>query len=262
MFKVQKIAFASALVFFLGSASAESEISPIPKVTNEWRSSITPYVWGPGLMTTVKNNNGPVSSADFSMGQVLSNLKSGVMGASEIHKGKWGVMTDMFFATLQNTGSFNATDSTGSARVADKITLQATVLTGSALYTVVDTKDLNMDVLLGVRAAFATASLSLNDRATSVNASTTFNTIDPIAGFKGRYRLADSTWYVPFYADAGGGGGTTSLTWQAMLGVGKAITKSFDVSLVYRALYADLRGEGSEMKANLKGPQLNFTFNF
>ena len=262
MFKVQKIVFASILVLLLGSVNAESEISPIPKVTDEWRSSATLYVWGPGLMTTVNNNNGAVSSADFSMGQVLSNLKSGVMGASEIHKGKWGVMADMFFATLQNTGAFNATDSTGSARVADKITLQATILTGSVLYTVVDTKDLNMDVLLGVRAAFATASVSLNDRAASVNASTTFNKIDPIAGFKGRYRLADSTWYVPFYADAGGGGGTTSLTWQAMLGVGKAITKSFDVSLIYRALYADLRGEGSEMKANLKGPQLNLTFNF
>ena len=262
MYTYQKIFAATLLAISLGPACAQSDPNPIPQISNEWRSSITPYVWAPGLMATVNNNNGPASTSDFSMGQVLSNLKSGIMGASEIHKGNWGIMTDMFFATLQNKGAFNATDSTGSARIADKLTLQATVLTGSALYTVVGTKDLNMDVLLGVRAAFATASINLNDRAESVNAATTFNTIAPIAGFKGRYRLAESTWYVPFYADAGSGGGTTSLTWQAMLGVGKAITNSIDASLVYRALYADLHGHGSVMKANLKGPQLNVTFSF
>ena len=118
------------------------------------------------------------------------------------------------------------------------------------------------DGFLGASAAFATASAHLNDTATSVNVSTTFNTIAPIAGFKGRYRLANSTWYVPFYADAGSRGGPTSMTWQAMLGVGKAFTNTIDASLTYRALYADLRGHGDVMKANLKGPQLAVTFSF
>ena len=243
-------------------AYAQSEPNPIPKVSDEWRSSITPYVWAPGLMATINNNNGSSSTADFSMNQVLSNLKSGVMGASEVHKGNWGIMTDVFFATLQNTGMLNAPDFDRNIRLADKITLQATILNGVATYTAVNSPDLYVDGLLGVRAAFATASAHLNDTATSVNVSTTFNTIAPIAGFKGRYRLANSTWYVPFYADAGSRGGPTSMTWQAMLGVGKAFTNTIDASLTYRALYADLRGHGDVMKANLKGPQLAVTFSF
>lgn len=262
MSKYLKIISIALCVLFSGVLCAQTSINPVRQISEEWSSSITPYVWGPGLMATVNNDNGPVKTADFSMGQVLSNLKSGVMGASEIHKGNWGFMGDFFSATLQNSGSFNATDSSGSARVADKITLQATMFTGAALYTVVGAQDLNVDVLAGVRAAYATSSVNLNDRATSVNASTTFNTIVPIAGFKGRYRLLDTTWYVPFYADAGGGSGTTSLTWQAILGVGKALNNSIDVSLTYRALEADLRGHGSVMKANLKGPQMAVTFNF
>lgn len=263
MRKYQKIIGVALLTSFVGIANAQSDANPIPQVSDEWRSSITPYVWVPGLMATINNNkNGGSSTADFSMNQVISNLKSGVMGASEVHKGNWGLLTDVFFATLQNTGSFSAPDFAGNTRISDKITLQATVLNAAATYTAFNSQDLYLDGLLGVRAAFATASTHFNDSSTSLNASTTFNTIAPIAGFKGRYRIASSSWYVPFYADAGSGGGPTSLTWQAMLGVGKAITNSIDVSLTYRALYADLRGHGDVMKANLKGPQLAATFSF
>lgn len=247
-----------------GSAYAQSDPNPnpIPQVSSEWRSSITPYFWLPSLMATVNNNNGPTTTSDFSMNQVISNLKSGAMGASEVHYGNWGILTDVFFATLQNKGSFSDKDFTGNNQISDKVTLQATILNAAATYTAFNSKDLYVDGLLGVRAAFATASLHVNDSTTSKNVSTTFNTIAPIAGFKGRYRLADSTWYVPFYADAGSGGGTTSLTWQAMLGVGKAITNSIDVSLTYRALYADLKGHSAVMKASLKGPMLAATFSF
>lgn len=263
MLNYQKLLLITISGLFIGIANAQSDVNPIPQVADEWRSSVTPYVWVPGLMATINNNNnGGSSTADFSMNQVISNLKSGAMGAGEIHKGNWGVMTDVFFATLQNTGLLNAPDFDKSIRIADKITLQATVLNAAATYTAFSSKDLYLDGLLGVRAAFATASVHFNDSSTSLNASTTFNTISPIAGFKGRYRIANSSWYVPFYADAGSRGGPTSMTWQAMLGVGKAFTNTIDASLTYRALYADLKGHGDVMKANLKGPQLSVTFSF
>jgi len=262
IFQLKRISVTLLALIFSGSALAQSDVTPIFKVTDDWRFSVTPYVWVPGLMATLSNNNGPVTTVDFSMNQIVSNLKSGVMGATEIRKGNWGLSGDFFNATLQNQGAFNTTDSTGTARIADLVTLKATMFTGSVLYTVINTKDLNMDALVGARAVFATASVNLNDRVDSLNAATTFNTITPIAGFKGRYRIADSSWYVPYYADAGSGGGTTTLTWQAILGVGKAINNWIDVSLTYRALEADLHGNGSVMKANLKGPQLAMTFNF
>lgn len=260
--KKHKIFLSTLLAIFLGPVCAQSDLSPIPKVTDEWRSSITPYVWVPGLMATINNNNGSSSTADFSMNQVISNLKTGAMGASEVHKGNWGIMADLFFATLQNKGSFNAPDFDRNIRLSDKITLQATILNGAATYTAYSSPNLYLDGLIGVRAAFATASVHLNDSTSSANASTTFNTITPIAGFKGRYRLGNTSWYVPFYADAGSRGGPTSMTWQAMLGVGKAFTKTIDASLTYRALYADLKGHSDVMKASLKGPQLAITFNF
>lgn len=126
-----------------------------------------------------------------------------------------------------------------------------------------------MDGLLGVRWIGVTASLNLvvDGTSTALSDSKAMSTVDPIVGFKGRYRIADSTWYVPFYADIGSGGGTTNLTWQAMVGIGKTIEKWIDVSLIYRGLYYDMdssktNGQGLLQKTTFQGPQLSATFRF
>ena len=67
---------------------------------------------------------------------------------------------------------------------------------------------------------------------------------------------------MPFYGDIGGGGGTTNITWQAMLGVGKTFNKLVDISLTYRALYYDMNNGGVLQKTIMQGPQLAVTLNF
>jgi hypothetical protein len=74
--------------------------------------------------------------------------------------------------------------------------------------------------------------------------SKTTSTADPIIGAKGRYRIAESSWYIPAYADIGSGGGTTNLTWQVAAGVGKTFNSLIDASLTYRALYYDMKSGG------------------
>jgi hypothetical protein len=86
--------------------------------------------------------------------------------------------------------------------------------------------------------------------------------VDPIVGAKGRYRIADSTWYLPFYGDIGSGGGTTNLTWQAMAGVGKTFGSLIDASLTYRALYYDMKDGGVLQKTTMLGPQVAVTMKF
>ena len=67
---------------------------------------------------------------------------------------------------------------------------------------------------------------------------------------------------VPFYADVGSGGGTTNVTWQGILGVGKTFEKWIDASLAYRYMYYDMKGDGLLQKTTFKGPQLAVTFKF
>jgi hypothetical protein len=133
-----------------------------------------------------------------------------------------------------------------------------------------NTQEANVDGLLGVRWIGVTATLNVAVDGVSppLNGdSKTMSTADPILGLKGRYRIANSSWYVPFYADIGSGGGTTNVTWQAMLGIGKTIEKWIDVSLVYRGLYYDMdssktNGQGLLQKTTFQGPQLAATFRF
>jgi hypothetical protein len=248
---------ASALLASMGTSYAAEDVSPIPAVSDAWRFEITPYLWGSGIKGTLGLNNGLARSADFTTSNVLGALKSGGMISAEAHKGNWGVMGDVVSATLQKTGSIPVEG--GAATLGAKVTLQQTILTGVATYTVTNTKDAYLDALLGVRAIYATATLGVNGMGA---ASATTSTVDPIIGAKGRYRIADSTWYVPFYGDIGSGGGTTNLTWQAMAGVGKTFNSLIDASLTYRALYYDMKDGGVMQKTTMLGPQIAVTFKF
>lgn len=254
----------AACAVFAGIVHAAEDFTPIPKISDAWRFEVTPYLWAPGIKGTIGLDSGLAKSADFTTSNILGDLKSGAMISAEAHNGKWGVMGDLVSATLQKSNSTPVLTSYGPANIANKITLQQTVLTGVATYTVANNQDIYMDAMLGVRAIYATATASLSivgtpDKATI---SKTTSTVDPIVGAKGRYRIADSTWYVPFYGDIGSGGGTTNLTWQAMVGVGKTFNSLVDASLTYRALYYDMKNGGVMQKTTMLGPQAAVTFKF
>ena len=263
------ISFCALFVVGVGSAVAQSESSPIPKVSEAWRFEVTPYLFVPGIQSTLNFDNRLVKTANISESNVVSNLKSGGMISAEAHYGKWGLGLDFLSATLQKSGSTPISVPTQygdvRARVGEKSTLQATIFTAFASYTAINNKDAYVDALLGVRTVSMTASLGLalqEDPRIKDNLSKTTTTVDPIVGFKGRYRIADSSWYVPFYGDIGSGGGTTNVTWQAMLGVGKTFNQWVDASLTYRALYYDMSGSGLLQKTTFQGPQVGVTFKF
>lgn len=252
-----RLSIALFLAWSTTFASANENVSPIPVISDAWRYEVTPYLWAPGIKGTLALDSGLARSADFTSSNVLGALKSGGMISAEAHKGNWGVMGDVVSATLQKSGAIPLDG--GAASLGSKVTLQQTILSGVATYTVANTKDVYVDGLIGVRAIYATATLNVNGYGT---ASKTTSTVDPIVGAKGRYRIADSEWYLPFYGDIGSGGGTTNLTWQAMAGVGKTFGKLIDASLTYRALYYDMKDGGVLQKTTMLGPQVAVTFKF
>lgn len=261
----------SAILTTASIAHAEQGLSPLPKISEEWRFEVTPYIWGSGVSSTLFYNDRYLNTAKLSTSNVLGDLKSGGMIAAEAHYGNWGIMGDLVSATLQTTGSNTVIVPKGeyagaAIRAADKVTLQQNIITGAVTYTALNNQNIYVDGLLGARGIMATATISLDLSASGLSGSAvdskSVSTLDPIVGFKGRYRIADSTWYIPFYADIGGGGGTTNMTWQGVLGVGKTFEKWVDVSLAYRTLYYDMKGDGLLQKTTFKGPQLAATFKF
>ena len=271
MVNLFKIVIAGCIALTISTAQAQTENSPIRKVSDTWSFEVTPYLWAPSIGSTLNYKGKYITTADVSTNNIISNLKTGAMLAGEVHYGNWGVMADVVSATLQKTSNSSVTPQAPyTYQIATKATLQQTILTGAATYNLLNNDDIRMDGLLGVRWIGVTASLNLavDGISAAINGdSKTMSTADPIVGFKGRYRIANSSWYVPYYADIGSGGGTTNVTWQAMLGIGKTIDKGIDVSLIYRSLYYDMsssktNGQGLLQKTTFQGPQLSATFNF
>ena len=254
---------------FVCPAYAQPDATPIPKVSDEWRFELTPYLWAPAIASTLSYNDKYIKSVDQNASDVLHNLKSGAMISGEVHYGNWGILGDVVSATLQKTGAIPVTPQPGvQIRLADKSTVQNTIVTTAVTYTVIKNDNAYVDALVGGRWIGTTSTINLTlTSSTTFSDSKAMSTADPIIGFKGRYRIADSTWYVPFYADIGSGGGPTNVTWQAMLGIGVTIEKWVDVALVYRGLFYDMdssktNGQGLLQKTTFQGPQLSATFKF
>ena len=257
---------ASALFASAGTVQAQEAFSPIPQVTDEWRFSVSPYGWLPQVNTTV-NAGGPGSkNADVSMNNVLSNLKSGAMIAGDVHYGKWGVMADFATATLQKAGGFNFKGDP-MYRMGDKATLQASLFNFMGTYTVFNNKDAYVDALLGVRWVSLTTSydLVLDGTRDRINTSLATPATYGVVGINSRYRILNSAWYIPLYADIGTAGGPNHQTWQASTGVGVALSKMVDVSLTYRTVGFEIKSGNDDknlLKGNFHGPQVMATFNF
>jgi hypothetical protein len=267
---MNKKILAALLTVSASFAYAQSDLTPIPTISDAWRFEVTPYVWTPSVTSTLSYNDRYINTAYLSSSNVLGDLKSGGMITAEAHYGNWGIFGDIVSATLQDTGSSPVTIPYNGQQIpgnlSNKVTLQQNMITGAATYTLLRNQNAYVDGLVGVRVITATATAALDLSAYGQSRSSvdskSISTTDPIIGLKGRYRIADSTWYVPFYGDVGSGGGTTNITWQGILGVGKTFEKWIDASLSYRYMYYDMKGDGLLQKTTFKGPQLAVTFKF
>ena len=237
------------LVFMASFAKAQAqaqsqEVNPIPQISSQTTFTLTPYLWLPNYTPTLTGPNGNQAPSDgtTSLSAPLGYVSGGFMIAGEVHKERFGALVDFFNGTMKDVKQDNATE----------WRLTQTLFTAAGTYTLHQDKQAYVDALAGLRVLSVTGTMS-RDRLqvfNDANRAFTLNSVDPIVGVKGRIRIADSSWFVPFYGDIGGGGKAT-LTWQANVGVGKAF-KWGDISLGYRML-------GYEMQKDAIGKVAGYT---
>lgn len=272
--KLNKLLLICPIIFGANFALADAKV--MPNISEEWRFSVSPYVWAVGVSGNVTTSKGQSTTANLDTSDIINDLRGGFMISGEAHKGNWGIAMDILSANLQNkpaktaSGPYPADPAvTVNADLSTKVNLKDTIFTAVGTYTFLNSPSVYADALIGARFISTTASVKANLTVSAAGVtdnrsyypSMKTNTTDPIVGFKGRYRIADTTWFIPFYGDIGSGGGTTNLTWQAMLGVAKAYDWG-DISLAYRALYYDMKSTGSLQKVTFSGAMLGVTVPF
>jgi len=258
---------------FIGAAvcAQAQTINPMPKVSDDWSYSGNISAWAPATWVTDTIGNRSITS-DSSISQNVNGAGPMAMFTLEAHKGNWGVMGDLVY--WQSTGSGS---SVHTLRGKDNYfyagynaTMKQTMFTAAATYTALNTSSVYLDGLLGARYISSTTSvvdvkqLDLNGSVVASHAgnpSRVNQTTDPVIGFKGRARIYDTSWFIPFYADAGKGSGSNNGTWQALLGIGDAFSWG-DVTLAYRAMGFHLKDNAGSTNWTNGGPQISATINF
>lgn len=236
-----------------------AESTTLKNFDSEWKYTVVPYAWAPGISTGLSVPASNTSGADISAADILSHLSGAAMFAVQANLDEWGVFGDFAYAKFSNQRAI----------LRDRVDLGSTAtvslrsMSGAVTYQAIKEDQLHLDVLIGVRNIETTATLQVNAQVAALNGqfSNTINTTDPIVGFKGRRRIFDDKWFVPFYFDLGGKGGHTNTTWQAFTGVGKNYEWG-DVIFGYRALFYDMKSGNPLQNTTLGGFTLGVGFHF
>lgn len=246
------------------SPAAQTEA---PSDAGAWQFELTPYLLGAGLNGTT-GVGGVTSHVDKSFGDIVENLDAGFMAMFLASKGRWTFGVDGVYFRIRNegadswqgplgntgTGSLEATVTeqlyqlTSGYRVLDEHT-KVDVL-GAARYTQLDT-ELNLVVTTG--------SPLLPDGSRSISGTESW--WDPVIGARVLVPLAEA-WTLAGYADIGGFGVGSDLTYQLLAGVNWQFSRSVAAKAGYRYLYQDYQNGGFVWDMKASGFYLGAGFRF
>ena len=242
------------------SAQTASQAVAIPQVSDSWRLTLTPYLWATGISGSVGYGGNQIASTNITSRSVFQALKFGAMLDAEVHKGNFGFSMDLMYASLGNNGS-RAPDNF--VDLGSSTNLSQGVYTLAGTYTLFNNKDVYLDALAGARIfnLNSTTNFSVNGFQLGYSQSINNTSVDPIIGLKGRIRIADADYFIPFYADVGGGGGNTQVTSQSFVGIGRAFDWG-DAQIGVKDLYYSQKSQGITTNLNYLGIAAGATFKF
>ena len=272
---------AGSVITLLLSGVSHAQTTP-----SEWKFSVMPYVWLPSFSADLKYgpppSNGASANVEADEEDVLSKLEGAFMIAGEARKGPWLALTDYMYLHLGDVNSkvksvdFNPGSgpvNIGTSQIGGSAdsSLKGSVWTLAGGYAILDDASTSLDLIAGFRyldLEFA-SDWSLNADVTLPSNTQTFTRSGDadksgsvttfIMGAKGQFKLGQSEWFIPYYADLGGDGST--FTWQLAAGVGYRFNWG-DVRLDYRHLAYEQDDDELMQNVELSGFALGANFIF
>lgn len=254
-----------------------------------WVFNIAPYLWLPTINTNLDYNLPPALGArlptqvSVGPGDLLSNLDFAAMVTADARNGPFSLLTDILYTRVSVGASdsrIKSVDFLGLPSVPISRSVQASISTNLGVtvwtlaggYTVLQGEWGNLDVLAGLRLLSANSTTNYSLTLTLVGPrgnGATFGGIggvplsrdvwNGIGGLRGRFRIQQSQFFIPYYFDIGGGGSRP--TWQIASGLGYQFRWGA-VSATYRYLVFNQDSSNTVQRLALRGPMLmvNFTF--
>ncbi len=237
--------------------AAMISVAPGAVLADDWTYAATIYGWLPGLSGSIATARGDIDF-DSSGSDIIDNLDMAFMGTFEAWNGRWGLIGDLLYADVSNQKPTPFGALFASADVGVKIA----TFSGYGAYRVVDEPDVTFDLAAGFRAYGMDIETTLNAGTLPTETSSTSESwVDPLIGARASWRFSDR-WSATAFADIGGFGIGSDLTWQALATVNYHFNDKWSAMMGYRYLEIDKPVNGRDTKIGLGGPVLGVTLRF
>ena len=274
------IATIAAVVVAPSWAQAQTAASP------GWSFNVAPYLWLPQIDGALKYKlpAGVGGTADVTSnpGSYLKGLNFAGMIAGEVRYDRFSVLADVMYINISD-GSSHLRSGNFAAVPGNPITAQGYVSASTRLgtgifslaggYTLLQGDWGNLDALAGARVVTVDARTNYSSHVTFTGprggTATLFgpegglsisrDVWNGIVGVRGRIAIGTSSFFIPYYADIGGG--DSNLTWQVAGGIGYR-TGLADLSLGWRYLSFEQGSNSPITNLSLNGPYLAASFKF
>ena len=255
------------LAVLLGSHSASAQTN------DDWKFQAAVYVYLPSIDgTTSFSGSGGGSDAGVDASKFLENLNFAFMGSFEADKGPWGMFADVIYIDIGDSESPTRNFSIGGTlpvgvNASVHYGLNGWLWTLAGSWSLASTPGYELNLIGGARLLDIDqtvdwqlggniGAVALADRAGS--RTTGVNNWDAIVGLKGRALFGEGQhWFVPYYLDVGTG--ASSLTWQAMFGIGYAFSWGSVIG-AWRHIDYDMESGKSIESLSFDGPGVAVAF--
>jgi hypothetical protein len=253
------------LLGFGGPARAQSGGSESSVAgASGWTYEFTPYFWSTGLEGSARGGNLPTTNFDMDFSDIWDVLDFAAMGTFEARKGRWGFSLDLLYFSLSDSGTSSMTGAgpAGSTlTVGSDVEIKQTMLALTGMYRLMDART-SVDLVAGLRYMDIDVEADIDaslfgaagaGAAARVSRGGVRDWTDPLIGVRIQHAIAEG-WTLAGYADVGGFGVGSDLTWQAALGATYVQSKSIAWKFGYRYMSIDYDSGGFRYDVTMQGP--------
>jgi len=223
------------------SAQPESSGSDQSKPSGDesgWHVTIAPYMWFLGLHGT-SGPPGAQMSVHESPGDLLSQLRFGLMGAAEVRHKRLLLTADVFWVRLESKQSLP----TELGVISEDTKTREFILGPKVGYRLIDKQKLKIAPLVGFRYWHLGEGLSVSPPIPGLSFSGSQNWMDPVVGGRIEVPLTSKV-QITALGDAGGWGTGSKLDYRFAGLLGYRLTPRLTLQAAYHYLGVDYRSAG------------------
>ena len=254
LYYLQRLAFSLAIVLCCSLALTTPVNAETQASDENWEFGGAAYLWAAG----VEGTDSAGDEIDVSFSDIAKDLDGGLMGIISARKGKWTLLADIIYLSINQETSSTANIIGVPEKVDVDVKLEGFVSTFFAAYRVQESDMSSVDLLVGARYFRVDVDLDVDVGASKTKASDSGDVLDGIIGAQVLLNLSDK-WYLSCYADVGTG--DSKRTWQVWPGFGYRLEK-VDVVAGYRHLEWESDDGDSIDDISFSGPMLGAKFRF